>query len=41
MVGIPDTFAESGSYDELLDKYGMGISDIIEAVKRALHRKNR
>jgi len=39
MVGILDTFAESGSYEELLDKYGMGVSDIIKAVKKVLKRK--
>ncbi len=39
MVGILDTFAESGSYEELLDKYVMGVSDIIKAVKKVLKRK--
>lgn len=39
MIGILDTFAESGSYEELLDKYGMGVSNIVEATKRALKRK--
>jgi len=39
MVGISDTFAESGSYEELLDEYGMGVSDIVEAAKRVLKRK--
>jgi transketolase len=38
-VGIPDTFAESGDYNELLDKYGMSRQDIVEAVKRVLKRK--
>jgi len=32
-------YAESGSPDELLDKYGMRASSIIEAVKRAVSRK--
>ncbi len=40
MVGLKDTFAESGGYDELLDRYGMGVSDIIAAVKRVLKRKD-
>jgi len=40
MVGILDIFAESGSYQELLDKYGMGISNIIKAIKKVLKRKN-
>jgi len=38
-VGIKDTFTESGQYNELLEKYGMDISHIIEAAKRALKRK--
>lgn len=38
-VGIPDTFAESGSYEQLLDKYGMGVPSIIKAVKKILKRK--
>ncbi len=40
MVGISDIFAESGGYEELLNKYGMGIANIIEAVKKVLKRKN-
>ncbi len=38
-VGIPDTFAESGDYNQLLDKYGMAIEDIAGAVRRAVGRK--
>jgi transketolase len=41
IVGILDTFAGSGSYKELVDKYGMGVSDIIKAAKKMLKRKNR
>jgi len=41
IVGILDTFAGSGSYKELLDKYGMGVSDIVEVAKKMLKRKNR
>jgi transketolase len=40
-VGIPDTFAESGDYSQLLDKYGMSVEDIIAAVQRTLRRKKR
>jgi len=40
MVGILDTFAESGSYEKLLDRYGMSVSDIVKAAKRGLKRKN-
>lgn len=40
MIGISDTFAESGSYEELLDKYGMEVANIIQAAKKVLKRKN-
>ena len=39
-VGIKDTFTESGQYDDLLEKYGMGVSHIIEAARTALKKKN-
>jgi transketolase len=38
-VGIQDTFAESGDYDELLDKYGMSVEDITAAARKVLARK--
>ncbi len=38
-VGIPDVFAESGDYGQLLDKYGMSVKDIVEAAKRVFQRK--
>ena len=38
-VGMQDTFGESGEPAQLLEKYGMGVKDIIGAVKRALKRK--
>lgn len=38
-VGIADRFAESGPYADLLDRYGMGIDDIVKAAKRAMARK--
>lgn len=38
-VGVNDTFAESGPYLELLEKYGMGVDTIISAVERVLERK--
>lgn len=41
MVGILDVFAESGGYEELLDKYGMGVTDIVKAAKAVLERKKR
>ena len=38
-VAVNDTFGESGKPDELLDKYGLGIKDVIAAVKTVLARK--
>lgn len=38
-VGIKDTFTESGQYNELLEKYGMGIKNIINAAKKVMKRK--
>jgi transketolase len=38
-VGIADTFAESGPYSELMDKYGLSVNDIVNAVRRAIGRK--
>jgi transketolase len=39
MIGIKDTFAESGEYEALLDKYGLGIYNISEKARIALKRK--
>jgi transketolase len=38
-VGIQNTYAESGSPEELLDKYGLVARDVLAAVRRALARK--
>ena len=38
-VGIQDTFAESGPYPELMDKYGLSVADIAAAVRRVLGKK--
>ena len=38
-VGIQNTYAESGTPDELLDKYGLRARDVAEAARRALKRK--
>ncbi len=38
-VGLADTFAESGPYLELMDKYGLNVEGIAAAVRRALLRK--
>ncbi len=39
MVGVKDTFGESGAPTELLEKYGLTAKDIVTAVKRAIERK--
>lgn len=39
-IGMPDHFGESGSPDELLEKYGMKAHHIVEAVKKVIARKN-
>jgi transketolase len=39
MVGMQNTFGESGKPDELIEKYGMGKSAVIGAVKKLLKRK--
>ncbi len=38
-VAVNDTFGESGTPIELLDKYGLGVSDVATAVKNVLKRK--
>jgi len=38
-VGLHDCFAETGPYDELLDRYGMGVKDIISAAHKAIRLK--
>jgi transketolase len=38
-VGLQDTFAESGTPTELLEKYGMGVDAIKDAVRRVKQRK--
>jgi transketolase len=38
-VGTRDTFGESGEPEELLEKYGLGTTDIVAAAERALQRK--
>lgn len=38
-IGIADCFAESGPYAELLEKYGMSVEAIVDAVRRVLSRK--
>jgi transketolase len=38
-IGLRDTFGESGLPSQLLEKYGMGVKDIISAVKKVKRRK--
>lgn len=38
-VGIQNTYAESGTPDELLDKYGLRARDVAAAARRAVKRK--
>jgi len=38
-VGIADTFTETGPYEALLDRYGMGVTDIVASARRAIARK--
>lgn len=38
-VGIQNTYAESGTPDELLDKYGLRARDVAAAARRAVQRK--
>lgn len=38
-IGVHDAFGQSGKPDELIEYYGMGVSHILEAVRRAINRK--
>ncbi|HMX60229.1 MAG TPA: transketolase C-terminal domain-containing protein [Chitinophagales bacterium] len=39
MVAVKDTFGESGTPDQLLEKYGLMPNDIIKAVEKVISRK--
>ncbi|HNE47107.1 MAG TPA: transketolase C-terminal domain-containing protein [Chitinophagales bacterium] len=39
-VGVQDTFGESGTPDQLLEKYGMSAAHIVEAALKAIGRKS-
>jgi transketolase len=39
-VGIQNTYAESGTPEQLLDKYGLVARDVVAAVRRVLARKS-
>ena len=38
-VGLPDCFAETGPYDKILDRYGMSVEHIVNAVRAAVEMK--
>jgi transketolase len=40
-IGVRDTFAESGPYLDVIDKYGLTAPHIINAVKRVIERKKK
>lgn len=39
MIGMPNSFGESGSPEELIEKYGMGVESIKQAIKKVIKRK--
>ncbi len=41
MIAVKDTFGESGTPDQLLQKYGLHASAISEAAQKVMHRKGR
>jgi len=38
-VAVADRFGQSGTPAELMEHYGLGVDDIVEAVKRVIGRK--
>ena len=38
-VGVNDSFGESGTPTQLLEKYGLNAENIVKAVKKAIKRK--
>nr|MBS0038216.1 transketolase family protein [Saprospiraceae bacterium] len=38
LVGVDDSFGESGKPAELMNKYGLGVSDVVAAIKKVLER---
>jgi transketolase len=39
MIGVNDVFGVSGKPEELLKAYGLDVSDIVSAARRAIDRK--
>ncbi|PWJ40005.1 transketolase family protein [Sediminitomix flava] len=40
MIGVKDVFGESGTPDELMEKYGLKAVNIVESVENVMKRKN-
>jgi transketolase len=40
-VGTNDTFGESGTPDQLLEKYGLSVQHIVAAAEKAMERKKK
>ena len=40
LVGVNDSFGESGTPEQLLEKYGLGSTHIVAAVEKVLARKH-
>ena len=38
-VAVNDTFGESAKPDQLMEKYGLGVSNVVSAAKKAIERK--
>ncbi len=39
IIGVMDTFGESGTPDQLLEKYGLNVSGIVNAVSKVMQRR--
>ena len=40
-IAVNDSFGESGKPDQLLKKYGLGVKNVVRAVKRVIKRKSK
>ena len=40
-IGLKDTYAESGTADELMEKYGLTSKNIVQAAQKAVSRKSK
>ena len=39
-IAVNDSFGESGKPDQLMEKYGLGVQHVVEAVKKVIERKS-